>query len=300
MVASLGSTVETPKSYATYLKLIDNAKKAVAIGMVVCGPGFALCVNRDDYLRLTLKQGSGMWAWGASVFGVGVLACLVATLGFVVEYLARPAPTRFTLGSVFIRSLLILVAVVAVCLGMVLGYGVAQGIGAAIGTFLVLAAVREHRISRAILAVLAAIVMGWTLLGTQSAYQFARWHADEIVTAGCELMDQCPRTGYRAYSRHLEFDTNEASTLFGEEIQPTDPRVPRVLRKLGARRIWVDAEHVAVYVGVNEFDLSVIPRPEIEFQIYRTPHPTTISNFVWGTQGKDATKLTDRLWTNLY
>jgi len=299
-VGSLGSTLETPKSYATYLKLIGNAKKAVAISVVVCGPGFAFCANRDEYLRLTLRQESGLWWWGAGAFGIGVLVCLVASVALVAEYLARPAPTRFALRSVLIRSLLILVAVAAVCFGMVFAYGAAQGIGAVIGVVLGLAAVREHHISRAVLAVLAAIVVGWTLLGTQSAYQYARWHADEIVAAGCELADRCPSTGYYTYNRHPELDTSGAHALFGEEVQPSDPRVPRVLRGLGARRIWVDEDRVAVYVGKNAFDFSTIPRPEAEFQIYRTPHPTTACNPVWGSQGKGSTHLTDRLWTNLY
>jgi hypothetical protein len=72
-MAAIGSTVEIPRSYARYLKLVDNARKAVAIGVVVCGPGFALCVNRDEYLRLTLRQEPGIWAWGVNVFGIGVL-----------------------------------------------------------------------------------------------------------------------------------------------------------------------------------------------------------------------------------
>lgn len=136
---------------------------------------------------------------------------------------------------------------------------------------------------------------GWTVLGTQSAYQYARWHADEIVRAGCDLMDRCPRTEYRAC-----YPARIYTSLFGEEIALNDPRVPQVLRKLGARRIWVDGERVAVYVETNEFDFSCIPKPEIEFQIYRTPQPKTPHGPVWGSHGKSHTKLTDRLWTNIY
>ena len=186
----------------------------------------------------------------------------------------------------FVRSLFILVTVVAICLSMTFAYGPWQAIGAVIGTFLVLAAVREHRIVRVVLAILAAIMLGLTLLGTQSAYQYARWHADEIVAAGCELMDQCPKSGFDRYNRHPEIDTSGILDLFGQEIQPTDPRVPKVLRKLGARRIWIDEERVAVYVGPNKFDFSCIPQPGIEFQIYRYPHPTTNPALFGVTKGR--------------
>jgi hypothetical protein len=183
---------------------------------------------------------------------------------------------------------------------MALAFGPGQAVGSAIGMFLLLAAVRKRNTARAVLAVLAAIVLGLTLLNTQSPYQYARRHADKIVAAGCELMDRCPRTEYYSYNLHPEIDTSGILAIFGEEIQPDDPRVVSVLRKLGARRIWVDEERVAVYVGSNEFDFSGFPRPEIEFQIYRTPHTTTTSNPVWGFHGKGATRITDRLWTNDY
>ena len=113
-------------------------------------------------------------------------------------------------------------------------------------------------------------------------------------------MDQCPKSGFDRYNRHPEIDTSGILDLFGQEIQPTDRRVPKVLRKLGARRIWVDEDGVAIYVGLNRFDFSCIPQPGIEFQIYRYPHPTTGAGPVWGDKGKSATKLTDRLWTNVY
>jgi hypothetical protein len=301
VVPEAGPALETPAPHSTYLKLIDTARKTVAVAMAVCGVGLVICVNREDYLRLTLRRESGIWTWGCWVFGIGVLACLTATLALIVEYLARPAkPRLFTLRSLFVRSLLIVIAVVAVCLSMAFAYGPWQAIGAVIGTFLVLAAAREHRIVRVVLAILAAIMLGLTLLGTQSAYQYARRHADEIVAAGCELMDHCPKTGYYTYNRHPEIDTSGILALFGQEIQPGDPRVPSVLRKLGARRIWIDEERVAVYVGPNKFDFSCIPQPEIEFQIYRDAHPTTTCGPVWGDHGKGATRITDRLWTNVY
>jgi hypothetical protein len=295
-VPKIGLTLETPVPHVAYLKLIDSAKKAVAIAMAVCGVGLVICVNRDDYLRLTLRRESGIWAWGCWVFGIGVLVFLTVTLALIVEHLARPAkPKPFTLRSMLIRSLFILIIAVAVCFSMASAYGPWQASGAVIGTFLVLAAAREHRMARVVLAILVTIMLGLTLLGTQSAYQYARWHADEIVVAGCELMDQCPRTGYRDYSRHVGMPA-----LFGQEIDPGDPRVPEVLRKLGALRIWVDEERVAVYVGINKFDFSCIPQPGIEFQIYRNAHPTTTCGPVWGSYGKGATRITDRLWTNVY
>ncbi len=199
-----------------------------------------------------------------------------------------------------IRLLFILIIAVVVCLSMATAYGPWQAIGAVMSIFLVLAAVRKHRIARVVLAILAAMMLGLTLLGTQSAYQYARWHADEIVAAGCELMDRCPKTDYHTYNRHPEIDTSGVLALFGQEIQPTDQRVPGTLRNLGARRIWIDEERVAVYVGPNKFDFSCIPQPGIEFQIYRIPHPTTTRNPVWGDKGKGATRITDRLWTNIY
>jgi MFS family permease len=169
-LAGRDSTPAALRSYAKYLKLIDKAKKAVAIGVAVCGLSFVLCVNlcvdRDDRLGRTLIEESGLWRWGVRAFGIGVLACLVATLALVAEYLARPAPTRFALRSVLVRSLLILVAVAAVCLAMVFARGLAPGVGAAIGTVLVLAAVRERGISRAVLAIIAAVVIAWALLST--------------------------------------------------------------------------------------------------------------------------------------
>jgi hypothetical protein len=215
-------------------------------------------------------------------------------------HLAGPTkPTRFALRSILVRSLLIVVIVGTIGLSMAIVYGPGQAIGAVVGAFLLLAAMRERYIVRALLVILAAVVLGLTLLGTQSAYQFARRHADEIVPAGCELMDQCPRTHYYTYNRHPEIDTSGVLALFGQEIQPSDPRVPSVLRKLGAHRIWVDEERVAVYVG-SKFDISQSPHCKIEFQIYRNPHLTKRSNPVWGSHGKGATRITDRLWTNDY
>lgn len=288
-------------SQSPYTKFIDITRKIVAAAMAICGVGTVVCVHRDDHLRLTLRQDSGMWGWGVLVFEIGVLVCLGLTCALVIEHLARPiAPARHFLRSLFIRFMLIVLAVAALCRAMVAGYGAVQGIGAVFGTLVLLAAVRAHRTARVILAIVAAILLGLTLLGTQSSYQYARWHAEEIVAAGRELMDRCPSTDYRPYNVHPEIDPSGTFALMGVEIQPGDPRVPEVLRKLGARRIWVDADRVAVYVGTNRFDFSTFPQPEIEFQIYRLPHPDTTENPVWGFRGKGSTKITDKLWTNLY
>lgn len=268
MVPKTGLALETSAPHSAYLKLIDAARKAVAVAMAVCGAGFVICANLDpghgtDFGPRTRLLGIG--------FVIGVYACLIAVLVLIVEHLARPAkPTPFMLRSVFVRASFILIAVVAICVLMATVYGHGQAIGAVAGTFLVLAAVREHYVVRAVLAVLAAIVIGLTLLGTQSAYQYARWHANEIVSAGCELMERCQQSNS------------------GGEIQPSDPRVPNILRKLGASSIVVGEQTVAVYVPGFA---------RAEFLISRTP-ATTI-NPVWikniGKGGGDW-KITDRLW----
>ena len=84
-----GLKSETPASSAAYLKFIDNARKVVALAMLVCGLGFVLCVQRDDYLRETLRGDSGMWGWGWQLFGIGICACVVAAAGLVMEYFVR-------------------------------------------------------------------------------------------------------------------------------------------------------------------------------------------------------------------
>ena len=293
----LGATVEISQSYAAHLKFIGNVRKFVPAVAIVCGVGAVACVRAHEHFKQISAQQPDNWELAAKILLVGVLACLAATLALVVEYVARPAPTRFTLRALSIRFLLVLLAVVAVGVGMYFGYGAAQGIAGAIGIFLALAAVRERGMVRVVLAILAAMVIGPTLLSTQSTYQYARWHAGEIVAAGSKLMEQCPATGFRIYNPHPD-NTSGTSDLFGKEVQPNDPRVPPILRKLGARRIWVDKERVAVYVGRLAFS-SVLPRPEVEFQIFSRPSQYT-SSPVWGSHGKGATRITDRLWTNDY
>jgi hypothetical protein len=282
-----GPTRETSGPPNAYLKAIDTARKAAAVAMAVLGAAFVICVRRDDYLTGTLRWEPGIWAWGGRIFAIGVYGCLIATLGLLLEYLARPAkPWPFSLRWLFIRALLILITVTAVSLALGFAYGPGQAIGAAVGTFLLLAAMRERRMPRGVLASLAAVVLGLTLWGTQSAFQYARRHADQIVAAGCRLADRCPRTDYHVYNPRHELGM---FAFFGQEISPSDPRVPEVLRKLGARRIWVDEERVAVYVSENA-----------EFQIHRKPRADGMPRPVWGFRWKGATKIADRLWTNDY
>ena len=94
--------------HTSYLRRIDIFRKVVAVAMVVCGIGFGVCVNRDDFLRGTLRQPPGFWAWGIWPFGIGVAICLIATVAFVVEYFARPyltgtsGPRQFTQGSLLV------------------------------------------------------------------------------------------------------------------------------------------------------------------------------------------------------
>ena len=113
-------------------------------------------------------------------------------------------------------------------------------------------------------------------------------------------MDRVPEAEFHRYNSHPDVDESGILALFGAEIQPTDPRVPDVLRNLGARRIWVDKERVAVYVGRERLQILRVPNDEVEYQIYRLPHPTTTCNPVWGFKGKGDTEITDRLRSNDY
>lgn len=231
---------EVAQPNAAYLRFIDNTRKAVAIAMVVCGPLLILCARRDDFLRVTLRRDSGIWYWGCVVFGIGVWVCLILSLLLILEYLARPATSKpFTWRKLSARCVLIVIMSAAICYAVVIGYGVWQGVGAIISTLLILAAVRERGTLRAALAVSAIIALGLTVLGTQSTYQYARRHADEIIAAGTELLDRFPNT---------------AAT--GGEISPHDSLVPDILRELRPQRIWINEEHVSVHLGGGDkFDV---------------------------------------------
>jgi hypothetical protein len=276
-VPESGPVLDAP---STYLKFIDNTRKAVVIAMAVCGAGLVICVHREDYLVETLRRKPGIWTFGMWVFLIGVYTCLIATLALIVEHLARPAKaTSFFLRSLFVRSLFILTTVVAIYLLMDTAYGPGQAIGAVISIFLLLAAMRAHNTACTVLAILAAIMLGLTLMSTQSTYQYALWHADEIVAAGCELMAQHPQsnTDYK--------------------IQPSDPGVPKILRKLGAGSIIVGKERVSVYIpgipgtlyipGLARAELIITPISATEIE------PVWIKNI--GKGGGDW-KITDRLW----
>ena len=53
-------------------------------------------------------------------FGVGILACLFATLALVVEYLVRPSEIgRFFLPKLLLRFFLVVTALAAICFWMV-------------------------------------------------------------------------------------------------------------------------------------------------------------------------------------
>jgi hypothetical protein len=251
------------------LKCIDTTRKAVAIAMAVFGVGFVVCIHLVNC------------PWAMRAFAIGVYACLIATLALIVEPLARPAnSTPFSLRSLCVRSLLILLTVVAVGLTMAALFGPGQAIGAVVGIFLLLAAVREHNGLRIFLAVLAAIVFSWTLLDTQSRYQFACWHAGEIVAAGCELVEKHPelKSGY--------------------EIQGTDPRVPSIFRKMGASSIVVGENRVAVYVPRASKLMYIPGQDRAEFLIYYVPSTTVDPEWIkWHGKGAEGHwKITDELW----
>jgi hypothetical protein len=53
VVSGLRPPLQTPKFYAMYSKVVNQARKVVAIGMLIFAPGLILCANRNDYLRLT-------------------------------------------------------------------------------------------------------------------------------------------------------------------------------------------------------------------------------------------------------
>jgi hypothetical protein len=279
-VPAAAPVLESSNSYATYLKWIDRLRKAVPITMAICGLGFVVCVNRDDFLRLTLRRDSGMWGWGCWVFGIGVLASLAVTLCLVVERLARSAaPAAFTLRSMFVRFVALLLAVVAVYTAMAMLYGHGQAAGAVLATMLVLIAVRVWKDYATCVAVgfLAAVAIGWTLLGTQSAYQYARWRANEIVAAGDKLMTQYP----------------PSST--GWVLNPNDPRVPRVLRRLGATDINVNPDRVAVCIsGIR----TALCQDCAELHIYRAADVAEPPIWIEGRGKGGATywPITDRLW----
>jgi hypothetical protein len=152
-----------------YVHRIDVARKAVAIAMAVCGVGLVVCVWRDDYLSGTLRLEPGIWRWGASAFGIGVYACLVAAFAFVVEYLARPgAQIPFALRPFLVRALVIVATVLGTGIAATLAVGPGQGVGVSIGTTLALAAWREHGIARVFLAAIAITAFCLALWSAQS------------------------------------------------------------------------------------------------------------------------------------
>jgi hypothetical protein len=176
--------------------------------------------------------------------------------------------------------LFVIIAVSILCYVLIIGYGIAQGIGATIGAFLLLAAFKKNdNAARFVLAILAVLVLGPTFLSTQTAYQYASRHADEIIAAGCELMNRWPDKHY----------IKEA--VFGNK------NIPSVLRKLGTRSIFIDEERISIYVSGFPY---ITDR---EFIIYKNPKPTSLrgSVFIKRSGNKDGMcEITDRLWMTDY
>jgi hypothetical protein len=266
-----------------YVDRIDMARKAVVAAMAVCGVGAVVCIRQDDYLTGTLRYEPGMWRWGAWTFGIGVCACFVATFVLVIEYLARSAASDPVVSRPFLARLsALLLIVVAVGVLMTLGFGWAQGVGGVVGGILLLAALRERRGVRMLLAVLSSIVFGLTLWSTQSAYQYARRNAGEVVAAGRSLLDQWPK-GQTA-----------------REIEISDPRVPKAFHDLAASRVWIDERTVSVYVPARR------GFRDREFLISRASESSNTSNIgdsVWikrPSNKDDMVKICDGLWMTDY
>lgn len=165
-----------------------------------------------------------------------------------------------------LRWLLIMTAVVALCLSMTVRYGTGQGIGAMLAACLVLWGLRKRRVGRLFVGGLLAYL---TFLSTQTGYQYARHHADEVIAVACELMDRYPNGKHK----WPNFQTKQA--------WPSGSRLREVLRRLGGYEVTVDGDCVYIYTGGHCGD---------GFFIYREPHPPPISG------GQDCRKINDRLW----
>ncbi len=227
---SLGWPDDAAQTHGTYLKLVQIARKAVAIAMAVFGAGLVICTNLDPGPQV----GPPSWAQRCGLgLLVGICGCFAAAVVLIIEHLARPArPKPFTFSSLILRFWLILTAIFAIGDLIAENFGAWQAIGAMAAGFLLLSVVRERGRRRFLSACFAAVMLGLTILGTQSSYQYARRHAEEIVTAGCELMDRVPEAEFHRYNPCPDADKSGVLALFGAEIQPTDPRVPDVLRNL--------------------------------------------------------------------
>jgi len=83
-------TTPVSDEHRGYLNRIDNARKAVAIAMAVCGLGYVVCVNyvhentwRSGY------WGPKTWLWAIQAFGAGSVVCLLVVVGLIGESLLR-------------------------------------------------------------------------------------------------------------------------------------------------------------------------------------------------------------------
>jgi hypothetical protein len=243
---------KTECGLAAYLKCIDRARLFVAGAFILSGLAYVVCARQSEFSTAISRSDSGIWIWSERVFGGCVYACAVAALALVVEPLARPTTrTSFTIQAVLLRALLIVFACLAVFLPMFHQYGSSQAIGAVTGVLLLLASAGQRRIKRAVLGVLAACLFGAIVISTQSPYQCARRHSDDILDAASRLA--------ALYSEGR----------VGNEVDVDDPCVPKVIRELGATRVWVDDVRVSLYVPHSvrhrdyEFIVCHIPRSTV-------------------------------------
>lgn len=228
---NLDPVLHTTTAQSRYLKIIDKARKVTAITTIICGLGFIVCLSPYDYFTQTLRRDAGIWSWGIWISGIGIAICFIATLIFIVEYLARPvAPNPIKFRSLLARGAFIITVTTAICYLMSISFGAGHGFGAGIGTIILFSSLRQEKEIRIILATAAAIILGITLLSTQTTYQYARRHANEIVNKGCELIDQCPKN------------------QLGHEIELNNPLVPKIFQTMGTRSIFIDKDHIAIFV----------------------------------------------------
>lgn len=107
-----------------YAKTIDRIRTAVAYGFIVNGVGLVLCINLFNPVS-PVSTAEVVVDVLTCLFLVGVVICLMATLGLVVEYLVRLClqrsdrklpPYQFTLAGMLVLTMC--VALVCACLKM--------------------------------------------------------------------------------------------------------------------------------------------------------------------------------------
>lgn len=269
--------------FNAYLRWVDRIRIAAAGFMALSGAVFVVCGGGPRTWEPNLGGGnSGIWAWVNSAAFVCLLAGPAAIVTIVVERLARPDdPSRFSVSSVCLRAMVIGTSSLVLGLSLAISYGPWQAIGGVSGALFAFGAIKQQGSRRICLGILAVIFLACTLLGTQTAYQFARRHAAQIVAAGWELADQFRTSGDGNRVPHPQ-----RYNRFGREIDPGDRRVPSVLRDLGVKRIWLDDELVGVYC-----------EGRIEFHIYHQPRSRYIGDTLWlCAKSPSVIRIADRLW----